>query len=130
MASACDTKAPATFHDDRSPSLIAARTDQSPAGVGAPIDMYATPRGSVSPENRSPGANAPVVSRFTSPESVESENRLVATLAAESIARHNIEPCRKSVSPVSSSVPATGDDESLSTLRLMWRRRQAVSVCG
>jgi hypothetical protein len=104
---------------------------QLPPPVGKPIERYATPRGTLLPENRSPGANAPVVSRLTSPESDMSPKRLPAALAVESIARHSADPGRTSTSsPSFESVNGSIADESFKMLRLMWRRRHAVSVCG
>src|SRR5918996_1549103 len=87
-----DANEPATIHADTSDWLIDARTSHRPDAAGAPIDMYATPRGTPSPNANAPGPNADVVRKFTSPENGVAVKNDAAMFAALSKARPKSDP--------------------------------------
>src|SRR3954464_2796468 len=77
-ASRRERNEPATIQEDRSPWLIPAFIAHWPPAAGAPMERYAIPRGNAFPENSSPGANALLVRKFTSPLYGNSANKALA----------------------------------------------------
>ena len=90
---ATGTRRPRSTTTSRPDSSPRAPTSRRPASAR---QSPCTPRraAAASPEKSSPGPNAPVVSRLTSPENGRSVKNVVARLAAESIARPKSEPGR------------------------------------
>src|SRR5437773_3795641 len=100
--------------------------------MGAPIDTYATPRVSRSPDSTCwPGANAEVVSRLSSPENGGLVKKDAAMLAALAKAPPKSDGVAGGIdcSDAASVIDTTSPD-SFRMLRLMWRSRQAASECG
>src|SRR6266545_5374766 len=112
-------------HAETSDWLIDARTSQRPDAAGAPIDMYATPRGTKSLNRSGPAPSADVVRKLTSPENgvaVKNDAAMLAMPAALSKARPKMEgfPGGNGCSDTASAIETTSPS-CLSTLRLMCR---------
>src|SRR5260370_6415939 len=90
--------------------------------------MYATPRGTKSLKTNGPDATADVVRKLTSPENGVAVKKEAARVAALSKARPKMDGLPGTDCPDAASAIETTSPSCLSTLRLMWRRRHAVSL--